>query len=726
MNKKTFYINLTKIILALAAVFLFFLPIGMQKINLYDLDSVSEIIYACKLPVSTGHFNFFYCLIYLLPLYSAFIIYSFFNKKITNKIIYFVTLGVLSIYLLLAVICLVSNANTDRWFKTLKFSIYVTLALSFIIHALLSLFGIRYLRHSNSEYNDYKQISKENKNKKIFSIKTKLTATIIGSILLILLTFTLLILKGYKKNITEAVSDIGRSQSEQTAAVYDSAEGEYKKIANFFETQKVSNSYAGSPYDRIDIIIASENVHIYLENIDSSTELPAFDTVAYTTKTLKTIPEEERTISEAQAREYLKRYKNETYRTEPIYNKANGTCKFIYPITLQRQAGSKLVGFSIVTYRQEILMQHYFKTKVMVIFSSIIFLYIAIILSLFLSDYITNPLIFLRTNVHKTSASISDTIKGEIKLSPDSFDFNETINTKDEIKDLSLEIKDLFSLLKGIVPYISLSTLKHAEKETKKSSSRELCFLFTDIRGFTTLCEDKQPKEVVDILNHYLDIETQIILDNDGDIDKFVGDEMMAFFSGPKREYNACKAAMEIRAAMRSEQEKAKKDGKDIISIGIGINTGKVVFGSVGAKNRLDFTSIGDTVNLAARLEGANKAYGSKAIITDAVYSKLKDSFVCRELDYITVKGKTEPVCIYELLQTKSDASEKLFDIKTLFEKGLNFYRKQNWDKAEEFFSQCATNYNDNPSIVFLDRIKHFKNNPPPKKWDGVFVMKVK
>ena len=201
---------------------------------------------------------------------------------------------------------------------------------------------------------------------------------------------------------------------------------------------------------------------------------------------------------------------------------------------------------------------------------------------------------------------------------------------------------------------------------------------------------------------------------------------MMAFFSGPKKEINACKAAMEIRTAMRAQQQMALSNGEDYISMGIGINTGRVIFGSVGSKSRMDFTSIGDTVNLAARLEGANKAYGSKAIITEAVYEKLKDTFVCRELDFITVKGKSEPVRIFEILQTKAMASDKLYDIKDLFEKGLNFYRKQDWDKALQMFHSCNEKYQDMPSVVFIDRISHFKTNPPPKKWDGVFVMNVK
>ena len=335
-------------------------------------------------------------------------------------------------------------------------------------------------------------------------------------------------------------------------------------------------------------------------------------------------------------------------------------------------------------------------------------------------------MLFLRSNVRKTANSIKEILSGSAKVNPEDFGYEDCIKSNDEVKDLSVEIGNLVSLIRGIVPYISFSTLKNAEKESKRSYSRELCFLFTDIRGFTTMCEGLPPKDVVGILNHYLDIETQIILNNGGDIDKFVGDEMMAFFAGPKKEYNACKAAMEIRLAMRKEQQKSLEDETAYVNMGIGINTGKVVFGPIGSSTRMDFTSIGDTVNLAARLEGANKIYGSKTIITEAVYQKLNDSFLCRELDFITVKGKTEPVRIYEILQEKNIAEDKIYEIKDIFEKGLELYREQQWKEAYAQFQLNAKKYNDYPSIIFMDRIKHFKKNPPPAEWDGVFVMKAK
>ena len=748
-NSKKFFFYFCRIIPALLLAALFILPMGMQSISLGDSESTASLIVPYQLPftpsatIQDSVLHIVYFMIYFLPFTSLFLLISIFIKGKVNTILYVLTYITLTFYLFCSVTCLIIFANCWRWFLLLPVWVYVSFGCAFVSHALMSIFGILFLREMNPEFAEYKKIQAESKQKTKISIKTKFTLTIISVIFVIMVIFTILILHSYKKMFTEAVSDVGRSQAEQTSTVYDSADGKYEKISPYFTQQKEANSYADCPFERIDIITASVPGNIiFTKNGDkiafapkedgSEQKLediawPEYDVFSYTTAVgkVKEIPESEKKISSEKAREYFANFQNGNYKKQPVID--GNYCKYIYPVSFTRKAGFKIVGFSIVTYKTEILMRSYFHVQIYVYTMVVMFLYIAIILALFIADFITNPLLYLKTNVRKTADTLAEILEGNSKISAEQLTFIDSIKTNDETKDLSKEIKNMVGIIRGIIPYISFSTLQAAEKDFKKTTtSRELCFLFTDIRGFTTLCEGKKPQDVVEILNHYLDIETEIILNNGGDVDKFVGDEMMAFFAGPKKEYNACKAAMEIRAAMRAQQQQALADGSDFISMGIGINSGKVVFGSVGARSRMDFTSIGDTVNLAARLEGANKAYGSKAIITEAVYDKLKDTFVCRELDFIKVKGKNEPVRIYEILQTKAAATDKLFEIKDLFEKGLSAYRKQIWDKAEEMFQLCNEKYQDMPSIVFLDRIAHFKTNPPPKKWDGVFEMKVK
>jgi class 3 adenylate cyclase len=281
-------------------------------------------------------------------------------------------------------------------------------------------------------------------------------------------------------------------------------------------------------------------------------------------------------------------------------------------------------------------------------------------------------------------------------------------------------------VIRGVVPYISASTLRNSERASPTTERRDLAFLFTDIRGFTTICEGLSPEDVVAMLNHYLDIQTTAIVENGGEVDKFVGDEMMAMFDGPDKDARACRAGMHIRKVMAEAQAKARLDAVAVVSIGIGINSGPVVFGSVGARDRMDFTSIGDTVNLAARLEGANKTYGTKTLISETVYENVKDSFLCREIDVITVKGKNLPVRIFEILQESSRAVPKLTKIKEGFEAGLVAYRARNWTAARKLFSKVKETYGDEASEVYLHRIDAFEVNPPPADWDGVFRMSVK
>ena len=762
---------------ALILAWLFFAPVTIAPLNLYEPDSSAVSlpdIPAWKLPFGASSnltsliIRLLLCSVYILPLTSLFLIAAFILEKRRKlnlrKASYTCVLAAFSAYLFCGAVCLVLNANCFAWFLSLPWYIYLNFLVAGACHFVIVFHGISWRRKSNREYVEFLSMREEETgsgpklNSSIFfrkdgvkflglnlknrvihlSIKTKFTFVITVVIILTLLAFMLLILGSYKRMFIETVSDVGRTQAEQTAAVYDSAEGRYEKIASFFEEQGRTNEFAETPFERIDIIITgNKDFQVYLESWEPSVELPNFNVFAYTTGSPKEIADEEKFLTKEQAVDYLRRYKNGTYRKEYVFGKSGRTCKYIYPVTFSRKAGHKLVGFSIVTYKQRVLMRQYFRTKVFVLTIITLFLYLAVIVSIMLADFIFNPLLFLRKNVRKTSRSIEKILAGSARDATSLLKFTDTIKTRDEIKDLSLEIGEMVGMIKGIMPYVSFSTLKHADKvsddENKRdsTSSRDLCFLFTDIRGFTSLCEGMQPKKVVDLLNRYLEIETQIILDNGGDIDKFVGDEMMAFFSGARKEINACKAAMEIRAEMRRQQELSMENGSTYVSIGIGINTGRVTFGPVGSRSRKDFTSIGDTVNLAARLEGANKAYGSKSIITDAVYQKLRGMFICRELDYITVKGKTEPVKIYEILQLKNQAEknkavDKLMEIKALFERGLEFYRAQKWELSEECFSECAVKYNDMPSVVFMDRISHFKQNPPPEDWDGVFKMTVK
>lgn len=261
---------------------------------------------------------------------------------------------------------------------------------------------------------------------------------------------------------------------------------------------------------------------------------------------------------------------------------------------------------------------------------------------------------------------------------------------------------------------------------------RELTILFSDIQGFTTMSEKLTPHQLVTLLNELLDELSMIIFKNKGTIDKYIGDAIMAFWGAPvpdeNHAYNACVTALEMQEKLRELREKWKKLGRPEIKMRIGINTGKVIVGNMGSKVKFNYTVIGDDVNLASRLEGANKEYGTSIMIGESTYEKVKDKVIVRELDLLVVKGKTEPVRVYELIglvnDTLPDEIKKFIDI---YHTGLKFYRMREWDKAIENFMKALEIFpNDYTCKLYIQRCAYFKETPPPPNWSGVFVMQTK
>ncbi|CUT01041.1 adenylate cyclase [Candidatus Kryptonium thompsonii] len=261
---------------------------------------------------------------------------------------------------------------------------------------------------------------------------------------------------------------------------------------------------------------------------------------------------------------------------------------------------------------------------------------------------------------------------------------------------------------------------------------RELTILFSDIQGFTTMSEKLTPHELVTLLNELLDELSIIIFKNKGTIDKYIGDAIMAFWGAPipdeNHAYNACVTALEMQEKLKELREKWKKLKRPEIKMRIGINTGKVIVGNMGSKIKFNYTVVGDDVNLASRLEGANKEYGTNIMIGESTYKKVKDKFICRELDLLVVKGKTEPVRVYELIapvnDTLPDEMKKFLEI---YHDGLELYRSMEWDKAIDRFTKALEIYpNDFTCKLYIQRCLYFKESSPPPNWTGVFVMQTK
>jgi adenylate cyclase len=260
----------------------------------------------------------------------------------------------------------------------------------------------------------------------------------------------------------------------------------------------------------------------------------------------------------------------------------------------------------------------------------------------------------------------------------------------------------------------------------------EATVLFSDIRGFTTLTEQLGAQGTVALLNEYFTQMVDCIHGEEGMLDKFIGDAVMAAFGIPVGHDDDADRAVRSSIAMIETLNQWNRqrvaEGKLPVNIGIGLNTDTVVAGNIGANKQMNFTIIGDGVNLAARLESACKQYGAKILVSEFTMNKLHDTYRHREVDLAVVKGKTQPVAVFEIMayHTK-ETFPGLGEVLGLFKDGLSAYRARKWDAAIKLFGQCLSiNPNDKPSHLYVERATHLKANPPPEDWAGVWVMEEK
>ncbi len=253
--------------------------------------------------------------------------------------------------------------------------------------------------------------------------------------------------------------------------------------------------------------------------------------------------------------------------------------------------------------------------------------------------------------------------------------------------------------------------------------------LFSDVRGFTTISERLGPQKTVSLLNDYLTLMVDIIFHHEGILDKYVGDAIMAVFGVPfgneRDADNAVQAAIDMVRQLGTFNERRLAGGMEPLGIGIGLNTDEVVAGNIGSPRRMDYTVIGDGVNLASRLEGANKVYGSQIIISEFTRSHLQDTYQIREVDRIRVKGKQRPVTIYEVLDYLP--GETLREFPTFlqrFNEAIAAYREQQWRQAIDGFREAdRLRQGDQVARTYIRRCELLQTTPPPEPWDGVWTM---
>lgn len=292
-------------------------------------------------------------------------------------------------------------------------------------------------------------------------------------------------------------------------------------------------------------------------------------------------------------------------------------------------------------------------------------------------------------------------------------------------------VKSIFSHY--VSPAIVNELLSDPAKLQLGGEKKELTVLFSDIAGFTSISEGIPPERLVELLNEYLDAMTDIIIKNKGTLDKYEGDAIMAFWGAPvslqEHAYHACLSAIQMQKKLinlREDREQGKK--RLDMHMRIGINTGDMIVGNMGGKERFDYTVIGDSVNLGARLETANKNYGTNIIISENTYRHVKDMVTVRELDQIVVKGKTQITRIFELVGMRDDGiADKEYEKVMQYNDGIKLYRERRWKEAADHFTELTRRYpDDTPCRIYLDRSQKFLDTPPPDDWDGITVMESK
>ncbi|MEK7529272.1 MAG: adenylate/guanylate cyclase domain-containing protein [Patescibacteria group bacterium] len=297
------------------------------------------------------------------------------------------------------------------------------------------------------------------------------------------------------------------------------------------------------------------------------------------------------------------------------------------------------------------------------------------------------------------------------------------------------ELRKKLYLRKAFAHYVNESVVEqivqHPELLRLGGERRTVSVLFTDIVSFTSLAEGMEPEAVVTLLNEYLDVMSAVVFQNKGTLDKYEGDAIMAFFGAPLSFSDhaelACRSALAMRHALSALHEKWSREGKPLIDFKVGISTGDVIVGNLGSKDRFDYTVIGDTVNLGARLESANRRYGTKILIDAATKEKVEGMFVFRTLDMLRVKGKQKPVQVYELMGEQGAIGEQGLEILKDFEDGRALYAKGNFPIAMQYFNSALEKYSsDGPSQIFRDRCSQFIKHPPEPGWDGVVELEGK
>jgi adenylate cyclase len=304
----------------------------------------------------------------------------------------------------------------------------------------------------------------------------------------------------------------------------------------------------------------------------------------------------------------------------------------------------------------------------------------------------------------------------------------ESIGSMLVVEDITTEKRVKATMARYMSKEVADQLLAGGESELG-GKDQLVSILFSDVRSFTTLSETLGARETVSMLNEYFAEMVEVVFHHHGILDKYIGDAIMALFGAPFRRPedadNAVSVAQDMMIRLGELNRRRVAIGKAAIEIGVGISTGDVIVGNIGSPKRMEYTAIGDSVNLASRLEGVNKYYNTKILVAETTVRALKRPVPLREIDLMKVKGKDRPVAVYEVLGYHDRASfPHLDEAIAVFNDGLGAYRAMDWARAIDAFERVGRMQpGDGPSEMYIGRCRHYAANPPSALWDGVWVL---
>ncbi len=399
-----------------------------------------------------------------------------------------------------------------------------------------------------------------------------------------------------------------------------------------------------------------------------------------------------------------------------------GTSEFV-TLIIPLEKNNNFIVYAVLQRSMDEVLQPYYRLRKTIFILFISGILVSVLATFFISRTVTKPVYTL--------------VEGVREIEKGNYDHYVSVTQKDEMGHLSnafnnmvIGLKERDFIKSTFERYVSTAVateiIKNPDMVQLGGQKKTLTIFFTDIGDFTNLSEILSPEEVVKHLNYYFRGMCAAMLEYNGTINEFLGDAILAFWGAPIAQENhallACRAALRCREFLGHLEKKWVAEGLPPRTYRFGINTGEVVVGNVGSPSRFKYSAVGDDVNLASRIEGVNKYYGTQILISEKTYSLTKDMFIARDIDIIRVVGNSKPIKVYELVAEKGQIDEKKSKQLEHFDAGVRAYRARQWEEAISCFMQVLNLApEDKPTKVYVQRCQEYQQIAPAQDWDGVY-----